>query len=108
MTLAGLMRHLQGSSRFDCSKRLFDDAPDIAEFLCPALEGLLQRAVPVENSNDEHPLGFNHIDEPIRPDDELAEARELRVTQAVSAVRRSNQRISCLDRQLRQAARVRF
>ena len=76
--------------------------------LCPALESLLQRAVPVENCDDEHPLGFNQIDQPIGPDDELAETRELRVTQAVSSVRGSDQRLSCLDRQLRQAARVRF
>jgi len=62
----------------------------------------------VEHRHDEHALFLDEVDETVRPDDQLAIPRQLRVRQPMPAMGKGLQRLGCINRKLGQAASVRL
>lgn len=62
----------------------------------------------MEHTNNQNAFGLDKIDQPVRPDDELTETRQLWIPELVAPIRVCDKRVRSFNGQLRQAARVRL
>ena len=74
--------------------------------LLPALEGTTKAAMPMQDAHDEYPFGLDEVDEPIGPNDQLAEMSQLWITQPVAAVWEFGQGFGGVDHELRKGTGI--
>jgi len=71
------------------------------------LEGSAERAVPMQDRDDENSLLLDKVHKPIGPDNQVTKPGQLRIGQAMTAVRELPKGLSSIDGELREASCIR-